>query len=321
MLILGLETSCDETGVALLQFDESGRHRVLAEAVGSQISLHEAYGGVVPELAAREHLTTLPILMEQVMSASGAKLEELSAIGCTVGPGLKGCLLSGLSFAQGLAHSGGVPLLGVNHIEGHIFSGELGGQITFPFLAVIVSGGHTEILSVRGLGSYELLFRTLDDAPGGPRLAALADTVTTSRFTLPKVSREIRDFSFSGLKTAVALMIERNRALIESDPIVKAEAAFAIQDAILGTLMHKLSLAVKESGISKIVISGGVSANKALRQRLASEYDANVTVPDLKYCMDNGTMIALVAGKRFIAKRELRNPCEVYSRWPVHQMA
>lgn len=335
MLVLGVETSCDETGLALVEISGEGRGVIRGEVLASQVSLHEKYGGVVPELASREHMRNLPILCEELFSSAGVTLSDVDAIGVTCGPGLKGCLLMGITFAQGLGLAHKIPVFPVNHIEGHILSGELHApQLKPPYLTLVVSGGHTEILLVEGLGRYTCLCRTRDDAageafdksanllelkyPGGARLADHADRgVSSSRFELPRVAREMDDFSFSGLKTAVALMVKRNREAIASDPAVFAEACWAIQDAIVDPLVKKVSREVATRRIP-LVVCGGVSANKELRHRLSARCK-EVHFPPLKHCVDNGAMIAYVAGRYLEAK--IQPPAvDIFSRWPVETL-
>jgi N6-L-threonylcarbamoyladenine synthase len=335
MLVLGIETSCDETGLALLDFDPSGNVVVRGEVLASQVSLHELYGGVVPELASREHMRNLPVLCEQLFQESGISLKDVGCIGVTTGPGLKGCLLIGVTFAQGLQSATGAPLRGVNHIEAHILCGELHTPtLRPPYIALVVSGGHTEVVRVSALGTYKILYRTLDDAageafdksanllglayPGGPRLAALADTVSSSRFVLPKVSREMENFSFSGLKTAVMLLVRKNEALLKEDPAAAAEAAWAIQEAILDPLVRKTEAEMRLSGLP-LVVCGGVSANTALRKRLQASFGDRVVFPPLKHCVDNGAMIAYAAG-RYHGEKRATLPLTIKSRWPVEAM-
>jgi N6-L-threonylcarbamoyladenine synthase len=336
MLILGLETSCDETGLAILEFDQHSKATIKGEVLASQVKLHELYGGVVPELASREHMRNLPLLCEELFSSASLSLSEIEGIGVTCGPGLKGCLLIGITFAQGMALTRSIPLFPVNHIEGHILSGELHAEgLKPPYIALVVSGGHTEIVLVEGLGRYTALCRTRDDAageafdksanlldlpyPGGARLAALASQVSSSkRFTLPRVAREMEDFSFSGLKTAVALMIERNRAELNANDQVKAEVAWLIQDAIVDSLVNKTTREVKKRGLP-LVVCGGVSANHELRARLTAQCK-DVFFPPMQHCVDNGAMIAYVAG-RYLREGVTPPPLDIFSRWPVESLA
>jgi N6-L-threonylcarbamoyladenine synthase len=227
ILALGIETSCDETAVGVVSISGDNL-RVLTSAVSTQVDLHAAYGGVVPELASREHLRNLPLVLEQALSEASIELEDLTCIGVTVGPGLKGCLLIGSLFAQGLSLRNNVPLLGVNHLEGHLLSGFLTNQeLSFPFVVLIVSGGHTEIHIARALGEYELVARTIDDAageafdksaallgfgyPGGPALAHCGDSISSSRYAFPIPMQGSANFSFSGLKTSISLQVQSVR--------------------------------------------------------------------------------------------------------------
>jgi N6-L-threonylcarbamoyladenine synthase len=335
MLILGIETSCDETGLAILEFDQQGKATIRGEVLASQVKLHELYGGVVPELASREHMRSLPLLSEELFSSTSLSLSDIEGIGVTCGPGLKGCLLIGITFAQGLSLTRALPLFPINHIEGHILSGELHAEgLTPPYIALVVSGGHTEIVLVEGLGNYTALCRTRDDAageafdksanllnlpyPGGARLAALASTVSSSkRFKLPRVAREMEDFSFSGLKTAVALMIERNRKELEADEQIRAEIAWAIQDAIVDSLVSKTTREVKKAGVP-LVVCGGVSANQELRARLSASC-REVFFPPMQHCVDNGAMIAYVGG-RYLHRKVQPPRLDIFSRWPVESL-
>jgi N6-L-threonylcarbamoyladenine synthase len=336
MLVLGIETSCDETGLAILEFEQNGACSIKGEVLASQVKLHELYGGVVPELASREHMRNLPLLCEEIFSAAALSLSDIDGIGVTCGPGLKGCLLIGVTFAQGMSLTRNLPIFPVNHIEGHILSGELHAEgLKPPYIALVVSGGHTEIVLVEGLGRYTALCRTRDDAageafdksanlldlpyPGGARLAALASKISSSkRFPLPRVAREMEDFSFSGLKTAVALLIERNRAALEADENVRAEIAWSIQDSIVDALVNKTVREVKKRGLP-LVVCGGVSANQELRARLI-ERCKEVFFPPMKHCVDNGAMIAYVAG-RYLREGVTPPPLDIFSRWPVESLA
>jgi len=335
MLVLGIETSCDETGLAILEFNSDGSAAIRGEVLASQVSLHEKYGGVVPELASREHMRSLPVLWEELIQKTGLSLDDINAIGVTCGPGLKGCLLMGITFAQGLALPRGVPVFPVNHIEGHILSGELHApELKPPYITLVVSGGHTEILLVERLGRYTCLCRTRDDAageafdksanlldlqyPGGARLAARADVSGPSkRFALPKVAREMEDFSFSGLKTAVSLLIKRSRDEIFRSSEVFDEMCWVIQDSIIESLVQKTSREVLSRKLP-LVVCGGVSANAALRKRLA-ERCAPVHFPPMRHCVDNGAMIAYVAGRYLVAG--VKPPkIDIFSRWPVETL-
>jgi N6-L-threonylcarbamoyladenine synthase len=336
MRILGLETSCDETGVAILDVGADGAATVVGEVLSSQIDLHRKYGGVVPELASREHMRNLPLLCQELFDSTGLALADIEGVGVTCGPGLKGCLLIGVTFAQGLVAGRGIPLFPVNHIEGHILSGELHTDgLKPPYLALVVSGGHTEIVLVEGLGRYSILCRTRDDAageafdksanllglsyPGGAALAALAEQgEKNSLYTLPRVAREMEDFSFSGLKTAVSLLIQRNQDAITNDPKVAADVAWVIQNAIVDALVTKT---VKEVASRRLplVVCGGVSANRELKRRL-QDTCREVHIPPLSHCVDNGAMIAYVAG-RYLARGIKPPTIDIFSRWPVNELA
>ena len=338
MYCLGIETSCDETALALLGKLPGGKIKILAEEISSQADVHSLYGGVVPELASREHLKALPLLFDILLKKSEIAVNDISLIAVTRGPGLKGCLLMGVNFARGLSLPYKIPLIGINHIEAHIFSVLLDNpQLTMPFLALVVSGGHTEIVQVEALGRYKLLARTLDDAageafdkaanllsiayPGGAKLAALADSVQTSRFSLPKVMREAEGFSFSGLKTAIALMIEKNKPHLLDNGQVMAEAAFAVQEAIVDAIDYKIKKAVAQCGIRNIAVSGGVSANRALRAKLNSNKECRVFYAKPEHCTDNAAMIAFLGVQRFeMQEKQPQEDLEVLPRWPVETL-
>ncbi len=334
MRILGIETSCDETGVALLDYDGT-KCTVAAEEVSSQVRLHEAYGGVVPELASREHLSNLPVIFDQIMTG---RRESVDLICVTQGPGLKGCLLVGVCFAKGLSAAGGIPLCGVNHIEGHLLSPRFEHpELGLPYLGLVVSGGHTEIIVVEGAGKYSCFARTTDDAageafdkaaalldlpyPGGPALAALAAGVRNDAFTLPKVMREAEGFSFSGLKTAISLLVKKNEESMRRDPKIKAKLAAAVQDSIIDAIQFKVKGAVRATGIHTLSVSGGVAANTALRESLRKIPGIDVYFPPPQYCTDNGVMIAFAGLQRFLAGAPIHDSLEIHSRWPVEEMS
>ena len=304
MLILGIETSCDDTGVALY---DSAAHKVVAHAVHTQASMHEVYGGVVPELASRDHIRRLVPLTRKVLGG-----KTIDGIGYTEGPGLAGALLVGASFAHGLAVSLGVPAVGVHHLEGHLLSPLLSARRPeFPFLALLVSGGHTQLMRVDGVGRYELLGDTQDDAageafdktaqllglgyPGGPALSKLAESGTPERYRLPRpMIGAGLDFSFSGLKTAVLTLVKNERP----EP---ADVARAFVDAIVEVLVVKCARAVESTGLTQLVVAGGVGANAQLRSALdaeAARRGFDVFYPEPELCTDNGAMIALAAAYR-----------------------
>jgi N6-L-threonylcarbamoyladenine synthase len=311
MLILGIETSCDETGLALY---DAAAGKLLAHAVHSQTAMHEAYGGVVPELASRDHVRRLVPLVRRVLSASGKKVRDLSAIAYTEGPGLAGALLVGASFAHGLAAALGVPAIGIHHLEGHLLSPLLSARPPrFPFIALLVSGGHTQLMRVEKLGSYELLGETQDDAageafdktakllglgyPGGPALSALAETGEPGRYKLPRpmIGSGNLDFSFSGLKTAVITLLRNEPDASHRD------LARAFVDATVDVLVAKCALAMERTGLAQLVVAGGVGANKQLRAALdaaARKCGFDVIHPEPELCTDNGAMIALAGALR-----------------------
>ena len=312
MLVLGIETSCDETGVALYHSERG----LLGHTLYSQARLHAAYGGVVPELASRDHIRRVLPLTRGLLEQAGCRLEELTAVAYTEGPGLAGALLVGAAVAHGLAYALGIPALGVHHLEAHLLSPLLSKPAPgFPFLALLVSGGHTQLVRVSGVGTYELLGETVDDAageafdktakvlglgyPGGPALAKLAERGHPGKFTLPRPMMASGDlnFSFSGLKTAV-LTIARERTL---DEAARADLAAEIEAAIVEVLAAKALAALEETGLAQLVVAGGVGANQSLRSRLskaACKRGCTVFYPELEFCTDNGAMIAFAAALR-----------------------
>lgn len=314
MLILGIETSCDETGLALY---DGGAGRLLAHVVHSQTAMHEAYGGVVPELASRDHVRRLVPLARQLFDIAKKKIEDLDAIGYTEGPGLAGALLVGASFAHGLGATLGIPVIGIHHLEGHLLSPLLSARPPdFPFAALLVSGGHTQLMRVEGLGRYELLGETQDDAageafdktakllglsyPGGPVLAKLAESGKPGRYKLPRPMLESGDldFSFSGLKTAVVTLVR------DQPSAVHADIARAFVDAVVDVLVAKCAAAMERTALSQLVVAGGVGANRQLRAALDDEAHRRgfeVFYPEPELCTDNGAMIALAAALRLRA--------------------
>jgi N6-L-threonylcarbamoyladenine synthase len=312
MLVLGIETSCDETGVALYD----GGRGLLGHVLHTQARLHADYGGVVPELASRDHVRRLLPLTRGLLEQTGCRLGELTAVAYTEGPGLAGALLVGAATAHGLAYALGIPALGVHHLEAHLLSPLLSRPApVFPFVALLVSGGHTQLMRVAGVGDYELLGETLDDAageafdktakllglgyPGGPALARLAASGTAGRFSLPRpmLASGDLDFSFSGLKTAV-LTVARERAL---DAAARADLAAEIEAAIVDVLVAKGLAALRHAGLKQLVVAGGVGANLTLRARFAVAArgrGAQVFYPELEFCTDNGAMIAFAAALR-----------------------
>lgn len=336
MFVLGIETSCDETGLCIMECDGEGSVKVLSEIVASQIDLHAKYGGVVPELASREHMESLPVLLDQAITQSGVELSKIDRVAVTGGPGLKGCLLTGLVFAKGLVAATRPPMgaVIVNHIEAHILSPFITRGLKFPFLSLVVSGGHTELINVSAVGRYEVISRTIDDAageafdksahllgipyPGGAKLASIADTKTSSRFTLPKVMREAKGFSFSGLKTAVSLLVSREMKRRDED--TEAELAFAIQDSIVDAIVFKTKKALAQTGIRTLSLVGGVAANRALRDALSALSGIELLIPERRYCGDNGTMIAYAGSLKREADIGRFLSAGPIPRWPVEEI-
>jgi len=334
--ILGIETSCDETGVALW---EVGRGLV-AEALFSQVALHAEYGGVVPELAARDHVRRLPRLVHQLFAESGWAKSSIDVIAYTAGPGLAGALLVGAAFAESWALGRGRPTLPVHHLEGHLLSPLIAEpNLAFPFLALLVSGGHTQLLWVEEVGKYRLLGETIDDAageafdkaakllglgyPGGPQLARLAEQGDPNRFSLPRPlirSHEL-SFSFSGLKTAVALAAET----VGEDPQARADLAAGFQEAVVEVVVAKTLQAIAATGAERLVAAGGVTANERLREALTKKAAAAgcaVYFPPLALCTDNGAMIAHAAARRLASAKEFKSDYQVAiaPRWPLEQI-
>jgi N6-L-threonylcarbamoyladenine synthase len=339
MIILGVESSCDETGLALYDTELGLR----AHALHSQVAMHEEYGGVVPELASRDHVRRAIPLLEQVLQESQVPLSAIDAVAYTQGPGLAGALLVGASVANGLALALGKPVLGVHHLEGHLLSPLLSAKPpTFPFVALLVSGGHTQLMRVDGVGQYALLGETLDDAageafdksakllglgyPGGPAISRLAEFGDPNAYQLPRPMLHSKnlDFSFSGLKTAVLTLVKKHQTnLCEQD---KAHIARAFVDAIVEVLVAKCVAAIKQTGMKRLVIAGGVGANTQLRAALNAAGQRkrfDVFYPELALCTDNGAMIAFAG-----ALRLQKNPAaarfdygfNVKPRWPLDQI-
>lgn len=318
MLVLGIESSCDETGVAL--YDT--RHGLLAHALHSQIDMHAAYGGVVPELASRDHIRRALPLTQKVLAQADKTLQDIQGIAYTQGPGLAGALLVGTSIAQSLAFALNVPSVGVHHLEGHLLAPLLEeNPPAFPFVALLVSGGHSQLMRVDGVGEYELLGDTLDDAageafdktaklmklgyPGGPALSRLAE-LGKPRFQLPRPMLTSPDlnFSFSGLKTAVLTLVNNQPQL---DAETMQDIAWEFQESVTEILTLKCMKALKQTKLKRLVVSGGVGANKRLRERLneaALKRGASVSYPRLEFCTDNGAMIAFAGAMRLHAMQQ-----------------
>jgi len=338
MLVLGLETSCDETGVALYDSERG----LLADALFSQIDLHRVYGGVVPELASRDHVKRMLPLIRQVLAEADCAATEIDAIAYTAGPGLVGALLVGASCAQALAFAWDIPALGVHHMEGHLLAPMLEAQPPqFPFVALLVSGGHTQLVQVDGIGRYTLLGETLDDAageafdktakmiglnyPGGPEIARLATRGSAGRFVFPRpmTDRPGLDFSFSGLKTFALNTWQQCKAAGDDSEQTRCDVALAFQQAVVDTLTIKCKRALKQAGLKRLVIAGGVSANTALRASLETMLEGiggSVYYARPQFCTDNGAMIAYAGCQRLQAGQHESLAITVQARWPMEQL-
>ncbi len=339
MLILGVESSCDETGVAL--YDSAAG--LLSHALHSQVAMHAEYGGVVPELASRDHIRRVVPLLREALGRAGKSLADIDAVAYTRGPGLAGALLVGCAFAEALALTLDKPTIPVHHLEGHLLSPLLSSDPpTFPFVALLVSGGHTQLMKVTGVGEYELLGETLDDAageafdksakllglpyPGGALLSKLAEQGQPGVYELPRPMLHSGDlnFSFSGLKTAVLTLVrEQGEGLNET---FKADAARAFQEAIVEVLVKKALKAMKQTGLKQLVVAGGVGANRQLRAALDDEARRKrlrVYYPELEFCTDNGAMIALAGCLRLQAGTAAKKAGDfaVQPRWPLMEIA
>ena len=349
LLVLGIESSCDETGVALVQVPSGAGDlpTLLADALYSQIEMHQAYGGVVPELASRDHIRRVLPLAQKVLTDSGRALTEVDVVAFTRGPGLAGALLVGAGVACALGAALGKPVLGVHHLEGHLLSPFLSADPPqFPFVALLVSGGHTQLMRVEGVGRYEILGETIDDAageafdksakllgidyPGGAALSKLAEQGDGAAFKLPRplLHSGNLDFSFAGLKTAVLTQVKKV-ALTQMEPVedwpaqLRADLAASTQAAIVEVLVKKSLTALKQTGLKRMVVAGGVGANKLLRQQLntlCAQQGVRVHYPELHLCTDNGAMIAMAAAMRLQAG--VQDATQAYSfevkpRWPL----
>lgn len=344
MIVLGFESSCDETGVALVS-TETG---LLTHALHSQIAMHQEYGGVVPELASRDHIRrTLP-LTRQVLDAARLTADDVDVVAYTAGPGLVGALLVGASFAQSFAWSRGLPTVAIHHLEGHLLSPLMADPAPeFPFVALLVSGGHTQLMRVDGVGQYELLGETLDDAageafdktakllglgyPGGPALSALAQQGRSDAYALPRPMLRSKnlDFSFSGLKTAVLTQsrkVEAQHGTLRDED--RADLAAATEAAIVDVLAAKSLQALKQTGLKRLVVAGGVGANRILRKRLVvamADMGGKVYFPPLELCTDNGAMIAFAAAMRIKAGladlTQNDSSFSVRPRWDLHEVS
>ncbi len=335
MLVLGIETSCDETGLAV--FDSA--RGLLAHALHSQVAMHEAYGGVVPELASRDHIRRVVPLAQQVLAEAGSALSGLDGIAYTQGPGLAGALLVGAAIANALGFALGKPVVGVHHLEGHLLSPLLAmPKPAFPFVALLVSGGHSQLFDVEGVGRYRLLGETQDDAageafdktakllglayPGGPALAQLAESGREGAMSLPRpmIDSGDLDMSFSGLKTAVLTLARRQEAKGPLNDADKADIALEFQHAVVDVLVAKSLAALGVAGRDRLVVAGGVGANRLLRARLVeviARRGGEVFFPDLAFCTDNGAMIALVGTLRLSQARNGDYAFSVAPRWDL----
>ena len=339
-LILGIESSCDETGIALYHIQRG----LLAHRLHTQVAMHGEYGGVVPELASRDHVRRVLPLIRATLQQADCQLSDVSAIAYTQGPGLSGALLVGASVACSLAYALDIPALGIHHLEGHLLSPLLSDPAPeFPFVALLVSGGHTQLMRVDSVGHYTLLGETLDDAageafdksakllglgyPGGPALAKLASHGHAGKFTLPRPMQHSGDldFSFSGLKTAV-LTLTRQHTLDDQsmDDQTRADIAYATQQAIVDVLASKSLAALKQTGLKQLVVAGGVGANQRLRTQLneaAYKNNFRVFYPDLEFCTDNGAMIAFAGALRLAQQEEEKDyRFNVKPRWDLQQI-
>ena len=338
MKVLGIETSCDETGVAIYDTEQG----LIANQLYTQIALHADYGGVVPELASRDHIRKTTPLIQAALKEANLTADEIDGIAYTAGPGLVGALLVGSTIARSLAYAWNIPAVGVHHMEGHLLAPMLEqpeNRPHFPFIALLVSGGHTQLVKVDGVGKYEVMGESIDDAageafdktakllgldyPGGAALSRLAEKGTAGRFVFPKpmTDRPGLDFSFSGLKTAAANTI--NQAIKSEGELTeqtKADIAHAFQTAVVETLAIKCKRALKETGYKRLVIAGGVSANKQLRQGLAelmSELGGRVFYPAPQFCTDNGAMIAYIGALRLQNGEYSGLAIDVKPRWAM----
>lgn len=337
MLVLGIESSCDETGIALYDTE----HGLLAHALHSQVEMHAEYGGVVPELASRDHIRRVLPLTEITLKDAGKTLQDIDAIAYTQGPGLSGALLVGTSFAESLAFSLQIPTITVHHLEGHLLAPLLeDNPPAFPFVALLVSGGHSQLMRVDGIGEYELLGDTLDDAageafdktakllglgyPGGPALSKLAQS-GKANFKLPRPLLHSGDlnFSFSGLKTSVLTLVNQHQPL---DEVTKADIAWEFQESVTEVLTIKCMNALRDTGLDNLIVSGGVGANARLRERLnaaTKRRGCKVSYPRLEFCTDNGAMIAFAGAMRLVAmqKDDRRNySFSVKPRWNLSEL-
>ncbi|MGR8934081.1 MAG: tRNA (adenosine(37)-N6)-threonylcarbamoyltransferase complex transferase subunit TsaD [Gammaproteobacteria bacterium] len=333
MLILGIETSCDETGIALYHSQQG----LIGHRLYSQVAMHREYGGVVPELASRDHIRKLLPLVKQTLETCHILPQKLQGIAYTAGPGLIGALLAGAATAKGLAWAWDIPVIGVHHMEGHLLAPMLENEPpTFPFIALLVSGGHTLLVKVSGIGRYAILGESLDDAageafdktakmlglgyPGGPELARLAEQgVARFVFPRPMTDRPGLDFSFSGLKTFTLNTLQQT----EQTPQDKADVAYAFQQAVADTLAIKSRRALQQTGMKRLVVAGGVSANKTIRETLTAmtaKEQTQIFFPRLEFCTDNGAMIAYAGCQRLLTGQRENTEIQARARWPINEL-
>ena len=338
MKVLGIETSCDETGIAIYD-DEKG---LIANQLYSQIKLHADYGGVVPELASRDHIRKTVPLIQAALKEANLTSADIDGVAYTAGPGLVGALMVGASIGRSLAYAWNVPAVAVHHMEGHLLAPMLeNNPPQYPFVALLVSGGHTQLISVTGIGQYHLMGESIDDAageafdktakllgldyPGGAKLSKLAEQGDSSRFHFPRpmTDRPGLNFSFSGLKTAAANTIHQYNQGVELDEQTKADIARAFEDALVDTLLIKSRRALDQTGFNRLVIAGGVSANKTLRNKLAelmAQRKGQVYYPRIEFCTDNGAMIAY-AGMIHLKQQQYSDlAINVRPRWPLSEL-
>jgi len=339
MIVLGIESSCDETGLAVYD----SRAGLRAHVLHSQVEVHAEYGGVVPELASRDHIRYLLPLTDRVMQQAGIGLGQLDGIAYTAGPGLIGALMSGAAVARSLAWALDIPAVEVHHMEGHLLAPLLEDDApAFPFVALLVSGGHTLLAQVEAIGRYEIIGQSLDDAageafdktakmlglgyPGGPVLAETAKSGRAGVFSFPRpmTDRPGLDFSFSGLKTFALNTWERERRITEDTDQLRADIALAFEDAVVDTLLIKSKRALEQTGCSSLVVAGGVGANRTLRSRLhelAETRNYSVTFPRIEFCTDNGAMIAYAGFQRLLSGERAAHAIEVHPRWPLSALS
>ena len=342
MKVLGLETSCDETGLAIFDSERlaAGDSGLLGQVLYSQIELHATYGGVVPELASRDHIRKLVPLFEELLIQCNISKQDIDAVAFTKGPGLIGALMTGALFGRSLAYALDIPAIGVHHMEGHLLSPLLGANPpSFPFVSLLVSGGHTLLVAAHAIGEYEILGESIDDAagecfdkaakmlglpyPGGPNVARLAQEGNPQAYELPRpMLHRGLDFSFSGMKTAVHNLIKDTQCS-DSDPQVRADIAASFQHAVVDTLVKKCVKALKQTGMSQLVIAGGVSANLHLRQSLEQQLakiNATVHYAPLELCTDNGAMIAYAGYQRLKAGQNDDLSVSCVPRWNISDL-